>query len=112
MQILRINVGVHTAKKFDLSKIDFLGIEKIIFTVKNGIADSFPVIIRREITQDDLVEGKYSTVITCEESLNLTRGAVYDFVKQLKTGACYKMSKGNGAVELHYGVGRCTNIKK
>lgn len=110
MQVLKINVGVHTAKKFDFNNIDFTGVNKVIFTVKNGTDDSFPVIIRREIFEKDLVNGRYNCIITCEESLNLTPGAVYDFVKEVETGECFKMGRGNGRVELEYGVGRCTNV--
>lgn len=112
MQVLKIDVGLHTAKKFDLSQVNLERVESIIFTVKNGTDDSFPEIIRREIKPNELDNGRYNAVITCEESLQLTRGAVYDFVKKLDNGECYKLGRGNGTVELVYGVGRCTSASK
>lgn len=102
MPDIKISVGLCTRFTINLSKVDFLGIEKIIFTVKNDAEVDSPVIIEREFT-----EAKVHTVtVTPEESIRLREGARYDLNKILEDGT--RHSYGDpGAIVLRKSVGGC-----
>ena len=102
MQGIRIDVGVCTALSINLDNIDFTGIEKIIFTVKNFPAVQSEVIIEREFTEAKVHE----IIVKPEESIKLTDSAVYDFNKVLVDGTRLKMTD-NGKVILRKSVGDC-----
>ena len=51
MNVLRIDVGVHTLLHINLSNVDFTGIKGIVFTVKNSPDVESPVIIERTFTE-------------------------------------------------------------
>ena len=50
MDDIRIDVGLYTHFVIDCSQVDFTGIEKLIFTVKNSTGLKDPPVIRREFT--------------------------------------------------------------
>ena len=102
MDEIRVDVGVNTALEVDLSGFDFTGIEKLILTVKNGLAPSSEVVIERDFREPKL----YSVNITPEESRQLNACASYDFNKVLVDGRRYKMG-ANGKVVLRWGCGQC-----
>ena len=102
MEKIRIDIGVCTALDIDLSAVDFTGIEKVIFTVKNYPAPDAPEIIEREFTEP----GVHEVVITPEESLALNITAEYDFSTVLADGRRFKLTE-NGKVVLRKAVGDC-----
>lgn len=102
MKEIRIDVGVCTALDVNLAEVDFAGIEKIIFTVKNFASFKAEAIIEREFTEQKV----HKVIIQPEESIKLTDGAVYDFNKVLTDGTRHKMTE-NGRVVLRKGVGDC-----
>lgn len=102
MRDIRIDIGVCTALDIDLSSVDFTGIEKVIFTVKNYPAPDAPEIIEREFTEP----GVHEMVITPEESLALKGTAEYDFCTVLADGKKFKLTD-NGKVVLRKAVGDC-----
>lgn len=100
MKDIEINVGLHTDLYFDLSKVDFAGIESIILTIKNLASIESPVIVEREFTSS----GKHKVTITPEESILLEKGAVYDLTEVREDGTTYPCSK-IGRVVLEKRVG-------
>ena len=102
MKEIRIDVGVCTALNINLSDVDFTGIEKIIFTVKNFADPKSPAIIERFFTEPQVHE----VIVKPEESIKLTDHAMYDFNKVLVDGTRRKMTD-NGKVILRRGVGDC-----
>lgn len=102
MKDIRIDVGVCTVLNINLADVDFTGIEKVIFTVKNFASFKAEAIIERELTERKVHE----VIIKPEESIKLTDGAVYDFNKVLADGTRQKMTE-NGKVILRRGVGDC-----
>ena len=102
MKNIRIDIGVCTALDIDLSAVDFTGIEKVIFTVKNYPTPDAPEIIEREFTEP----GVHGIVISPEESLALKGTAEYDFCTVLADGKRFKMTE-NGKVVLRKAVGDC-----
>lgn len=104
MKDIRIDVGVCTVLDIDLSKTDFKGIQKIIFTVKNYPSVKAKAIIEREFTEAK----KHQIIIKPDESIKLEENAVYDFDKVLTSGTRLKMTD-NGKVNLRKAVGDCIN---
>lgn len=101
METIRIDVGVYTPLKLDLTDYDFTGIDKLVFTIKNLLTDDEPVVIR-EFTGAE----EYNIVITPEESKKLLSTAQYDFDEVMEDGKIYKASE-NGEIRLRFGVGDC-----
>ena len=104
MKNIRIDIGVCTALDIDLSTVDFTGIEKVIFTVKNYPVPDYPDLIERVFTEP----GVHEVVITPEESLALKATAEYDFCMVLADGKRFKMTD-NGKVVLRKAVGDCVD---
>ena len=102
MKDIRIDVGVSTVLNINLADVDFTGIEKIIFTVKNLPSFKSAPIIERELTEPRVHE----IIINPEESIKLADTAVYDFNKILTDGTRHKMTD-NGKIILRRGVGDC-----
>ncbi len=102
MKDIRIDVGVCTVLNVNLADVDFAGIEKVIFTVKNFASFKAEAIIEREFTEAKIHE----VIIKPDESIKLTDNAVYDFNKVLVDGTRQKMTE-NGKVILRRGVGDC-----
>lgn len=102
MKDIRIDIGVCTALDIDLSNMDFTGIAKVIFTVKNYPTPEAPEIIERVFTEP----GVYEIVITPEESLALKATAEYDLCTVLENGNKFKLTD-NGKVVLRKAVGDC-----
>lgn len=102
MKNIRIDIGVCTALDIDLSAVDFTGIDKIIFTVKNYPTPDAPEIIEREFKKP----GVHEVVITPEESLALKFTAEYDFTMVLEDGKRFKLTD-NGKIVLRKAVGDC-----
>ena len=102
MKEIQIDIGVCTMLNVDLSTIDFTGVEKVIFTVKNFPSVKSEVIIEREFAEADV----HTVIVQPEESVKLTDGAVYDFNKVLTDGTRLKMTD-NGKVVLRKAVGDC-----
>ena len=82
MPDIEIRVGLCTRFTINLSKVDFLGIEKMIFTVKNDTEVDSPVIIEREFAEATA----HTVTISPEESIRLKDGAQYDLNKILEDG--------------------------
>ena len=104
MNDIRIDVGVCTVISVNLAEVDFTGIKKVIFTVKNLASFKAEAIIEREFTTAEIHE----VIIKPEESIKLTDNAVYDFNKVLTDGTRQKMTD-NGRVVLRRGVGDCVD---
>ena len=104
MKDIRIDVGVCTVLTVNLADIDFAGIEKVIFTVKNFASYKAETIIEREFTEAKIHE----VIIQPEESIKLKDNAVYDFNKVLVDGTRQKMTE-NGKIVLRRGVGDCVD---
>ena len=104
MKDIRIDIGVCTALDIDLTSVDFLGIEGVVFTVKNYPDPNAPEIIERVFTEP----GVHKVVITPEESLALKTTAEYDFCILLHDGNRFKMTD-NGKVVLRKAVGDCVD---
>lgn len=102
MEDIKIDVGVYTAFTIKLSKVDFTDIKEIILTIKNSLNTGSPAIIERVYTAPQ----DYTVVVTPEESLRLTAGAMYDFNKVDNDGKRFKISD-NGKIVLRRGVGDC-----
>ena len=102
MKEIRIDVGVCTALSINLEGVDFTGVGKIIFTVKNFADPKSPAIIVREFSEAKIHE----IIVKPEESIQLIDGAVYDFNKVLVDGTQLKMTD-NGKVLLRKSVGDC-----
>ena len=102
MKEIRIDVGVHTALTVKLLEVDFAGMEKVIFTVKNYADPDSPTIVERVFTEP----GLHSIVITPEESIRLTDHAVYDFNQVMTDGTRLKMTD-TGKIVLRRSVGDC-----
>ncbi len=102
MKEIRIDVGVCTSLSINLADIDWAGIEKVIFTVKNVASFKERAIIEREFNESKVHE----VIIKPEESIQLRDGAVYDFNSVLTNGTRQKMTD-NGKVILRRGVGDC-----
>ena len=100
MNVLRIDVGVHTLLHINLSNVDFTGIKEIVFTVKNFSDVESPVIIERTFTEP----GFYEVMISPRESIALLSGAEYDFNQVLIDGTRMKISD-TGKIILRKGVG-------
>lgn len=100
MQSIRIDVGVDTILEVDLSEVNFVGISKIVFTVKNTPNVKCEPIIEREFTEAKIHEMK----ITAEESVKLSESAEYDFQKVLVDGTRTKITD-NGKITLRFGIG-------
>jgi hypothetical protein len=100
MNVLRIDVGVHTLLHINLSNVDFTGIKGIVFTVKNSPDVESPVIIERIFTEP----GFYEVMISPLESIALFPGAEYDFNQVLIDGTRMKISD-TGKIILRKGVG-------
>lgn len=102
MPDIEISVGLCTRFTINLSRVDFLGIEKMIFTVKNDTEVDSPVIIEREF-----FEAKAHTVtIAPEESIRLREGAKYDLNKILEDGTRHGYGD-TGIIVLKKSVGGC-----
>lgn len=102
MKDIRIDIGICTALDVDLSAVDFTGIQKVVFTVKNYPTPDAPEIIEREFTE----AGVHEIVITPEESMALKMTAEYDFCTVLADGKRFKMTD-NGKIVLRKAVGDC-----
>ena len=102
MDDVRLDVGLYTHFVIDCSQVDFTGIEKLIFTVKNSTGLKDPPVIRREFTAGGLQD----VYITPEESIQVKNNAFWDVDKVLTNGQQYKMTD-NGRVVLRFGVGEC-----
>ena len=100
MNVLRIDVGVHTLLHINLSNVDFTGIKEIVFTVKNFSRVKSPPIIKRVFREP----GFYEVMISPEESLLLFPGAEYDFNQVLTDGTRLKISD-TGKIILRQSVG-------
>ena len=100
MNVLRIDVGVHTLLHINLSNVDFTGIKEIVFTVKNFSRVESPPIIKRVFREP----GFYEVMISPEESLLLFHGAEYDFNQVLTDGTRLKISD-TGKIILRQSVG-------
>lgn len=100
MQNIRIDAGVYTSLRIDLSKVDFTGAKKVVFTIKNFPEVTSPEIVEREFTEPKV----YNIVITPEESINLTTTAEYDFDIILDDDSRYKLTE-NGKIILRRSVG-------
>lgn len=98
MNVLRIDVGLHTILHVNLTNVDFTDISEVIFTIKNS--DSKAVVIEKKFTE----AGYYEVIITPSESKKLKEGAIYDFDQVLKDGTRYKISE-TGKIILRKGVG-------
>lgn len=97
---IRIDVGVDTILQVDLSDINFLGVEAIIFTIKNQLTSISEAIIERRFTEAKI----YDLIISAEESKMLQDGAQYDFQKVLINGIRVKLTE-NGRIKLQRAVG-------
>ena len=102
MPDIEIRVGLSTRFTINLSKVDFLGIEKMIFTVKNDTEVDSPVIIEREFTE----ASAHTITITPEESIRLKEGAKYDLNKLLDDGTRHGYGD-TGTIILKKSVGGC-----
>lgn len=102
MKEIRIDVGVCTAISINLADVDWTGIEKVIFTVKNFASFKDKAIIEREFTEAKV----HKVIIKPEESIQLIDSAVYDFNMVLVDGTRQKMTN-NGKVILRRSVGDC-----
>ena len=102
MPDIKIRVGLCTRFTMNLSKVDFLGIEKIIFTVKNDTEVDSPVIIEREFTE----AAEHTITVTPEESIRLKAGAKYDLNKILVDGTRHGYGDP-GMIVLGESVGGC-----
>ena len=100
MNVIRIDVGVHTILHINLSNVDFTGIKEIVFTVKNFSTAKSPVIIERKFTEP----GFYEVTISPLESLLIYPGAEYDFCQVLVDGTRLKISD-TGKIVLRQSVG-------
>ena len=100
MNVLRIDVGVHTLLHINLSNVDFTGIKEIVFTVKNFSSVNSPPIIERAFREP----GFYEVMISPHESLRLFPGAEYDFNQVLTDGTRLKISD-TGKIILRQSVG-------
>lgn len=98
MNVIRIDVGVHTILHVNLTDVDFTDIERIVFTIKNKNEPN--VIVEKVFTES----GFYEVIITPSESLKLKEGALFDFNQILKDGTRYKISD-TGKIILRKGVG-------
>ena len=107
MSPITVDVGVYTGVSFDISGLDWTGVESLVLTVKNTPLPGAPEIIEREFPAADY-SGKevVQIIVSPEESLKLREGAVYDFCKKTETGLLFKVTD-NGAVILKNGVGDC-----
>jgi hypothetical protein len=104
MKDIRIDVGVCTSLSINLADVDWTGIKKVIFTVKNSASYKAAAIIEREFTEAKVHE----VIIKPEESIQLIDSAVYDFNSVLTNGTRQKMTD-NGKVVLRKGVGDCVD---
>lgn len=98
MNVIRIDVGVHTILHVNLTDVDFTDIERIVFTIKNK--NESKAIVEKVFTES----GFYEVIITPSESLKLKEGALFDFNQILKDGTRYKISD-TGRIVLRKGVG-------
>lgn len=98
MNVIRIDVGVHTILHVNLTDVDFTDIERIVFTIKNKNEPN--VIVEKVFTES----GFYEVIIIPSESLKLKEGALFDFNQILKDGTRYKISD-TGKIILMKGVG-------
>lgn len=98
MNVIRIDVGVHTILHVNLTDVDFTDIERIVFTIKNKNEPN--VIVEKVFTES----GFYEVIIIPSESLKLKEGALFDFNQILKDGTRYKISD-TGKIILRKGVG-------
>lgn len=99
---MRIDVGVYTPIKVDLSEFNFSGRTKVILTIKNHPDVAVPIIAEREFTTAEI----YDVLITPEESIKLRDGAMYDFDEVLDDGTRYKLCD-NRPITLRKGCGQC-----
>ena len=100
MDKIRIDVGVDTLLQVDLTGVNFEGVEKVIFTVKNFLSVNEEPVIEREFNKASI----HDMYISAEESVRLQESAEYDFQKVLTTGKRVKISD-NGKIELRRSVG-------
>ena len=107
MSPITVDIGVYTVISFDVSGVDWTGIDRLVLTVKNTALPGAPEIIEREFPAADY-SGRVTlqVTVTPEESLKLREGAVYDFCKRSEAGLLFKVTE-NGAVILKNGVGDC-----
>lgn len=102
MEFITVDVGVYTALQIDLSEFDFTDIEEVIFTIKNKPVPEETIIVERTFNSS----GVYDIVISPEESVLLTDGAMYDFNAVYIDGNRFKISE-NGRIILRPCVGCC-----
>lgn len=100
MDDIRVDVGVYTTLDVDLTQFDFTGVNKVVFTVKNGLDPSFRVVLEKEFEENKV----HQINITPEESRRMKDGAVYDFNMILSDGKRHKVGD-NGKIILRRGVG-------
>lgn len=100
MDFIIVDVGVFTALQIDLSEFDFTDIDEVIFTIKNQPVPNESVIVERTF----ISSGVFDIIISPEESVKLTDGAVYDFNAVYTDGNRFKISE-NGKVILRPSVG-------
>lgn len=98
MKAIRVDYGVSTSFQFTLTQENFNGATEIVFAIKNNVNDKQPIVERhyKEV-------GTYIETITAEESLQIQRGAVYDFARVFHDGTANKLTP-NGAIDLNKGV--------
>ena len=102
MEFIIVDVGVFTALQIDLTEFDFTDVEEVIFTIKNKPVPEENVIVERTF----VTPGIFDIIISPEESVKLTDGAVYDFNAVYTDGNRFKISE-NGKVILRPSVGDC-----
>ena len=100
MEDIRVDVGVDTLLHVDLSEFDFLGVDCIIFTIKNVVTVKAEPIVERHFYDAKV----HDLIITANESAKLKNGAQYDFQKLLLDGTRIKISD-NGNITLRMAVG-------
>lgn len=99
MQDITIDRGLYTEININLSQYSFVGVSKVVFTIKNHIGDE-DAIVKREFTtaQNHLI------TITPEESEKIELTAMYDFDEIRTNGDVFKITE-NGVVKVRCGVG-------
>ena len=104
MEDIKIDVGVYTSLKINLSNFDFTGVKEVILTIKNYASINSEKIVERRFTNADIHEA----IITPEESVKLLKDAVYDFDFITNEDKQFRLTD-IGNVILVQGVGDCVD---